>query len=60
MHNEQNRIEELRQDARAHLRRGEYERALAIYDEALSLATDDEARELISINKADALIMLER
>jgi tetratricopeptide (TPR) repeat protein len=61
MHNEQqNRIEELRQDARAQLRRGEYEQALGIYDEALALAADEETRELLSINKADALIMLER
>lgn len=61
MHNEQqNRVEELRHEARVLLRRGEYEQALGLYDEASSLATDDETRELISINKADALIALER
>ncbi|MEO8382886.1 MAG: tetratricopeptide repeat protein [Acidobacteriota bacterium] len=65
MHNEQQdrlqmRIEELRQEARARLRRGDYEQALEVYDEALTLAEDEETRELISINKADAMIALER
>jgi tetratricopeptide (TPR) repeat protein len=55
-----NRIEELRQEARARLRRGDYEQALEVYDEALALADDEETRELISINKADAMIALER
>jgi tetratricopeptide (TPR) repeat protein len=57
---QQNRIEELRQEARARLRRGDYEQALEVYDEALLLADDDETRELITINKADAMIALER
>jgi tetratricopeptide (TPR) repeat protein len=56
----QNRIEELRQEARARLRSGDYEQALEVYDEALALAGDDETRELITINKADAMIALER
>ena len=56
----QERIEALRQEARARLRRGDYEQALEVYDEALSLAGDDETRELITINKADAMIALER
>lgn len=56
----QNRIEELRHEARARLRQGDYEQALEVYDEALALAGDDETRELISINKADAMIALER
>lgn len=60
MHNEQNRIEELRHDARLLLRRGEYEQALDVYDQALALADDEETRELITINKADAMIALER
>ena len=55
-----NRIEELRQEARARLRQGDYEQALEVYDEALALAEDDETRELVSINKADAMIALER
>lgn len=60
MLSELNRIEELRQEARARLRRGDYEQALEVYDEALALAEDDETRELITINKADAMISLER
>jgi tetratricopeptide (TPR) repeat protein len=55
-----NRIEELREQARACLRRGEYEDALVLYDEALILATDDDVRELVRINKADAMIAIER
>ena len=65
MHNDQHdlrqsRIEELRHEARTLLRRGDYEQALTVYDDALALALDDETRELISINKADAMIALER
>jgi tetratricopeptide (TPR) repeat protein len=56
----QERIEALRQEARARLRRGDYEQALEVYDEALALAGDEETRELITINKADAMIALER
>jgi tetratricopeptide (TPR) repeat protein len=55
-----NRIEELREQARACLRRGDNEDALLLYDEALTLATDDDIRELVRINKADAMIALER
>ena len=55
-----NRIEELREQARACLRRGEYEDALVLYDEALTLAADDDVRELVRINKADAMIAIER
>jgi tetratricopeptide (TPR) repeat protein len=57
---EMTRIEELREQARACLRRGEYEDALVLYDEALTLATDDDVRELVRINKADAMIAIER
>jgi tetratricopeptide (TPR) repeat protein len=63
MLNVESRIEELRQEARARLRRGDYEQALEVYDEALALAgelPDDETRELVTINKADAMIALER
>jgi len=55
-----NRIEELRQQALAKVRSEEFDDALAIYDDALALATDEEVRELITIHKADALIALER
>lgn len=54
------RVEELRQSALSCVRLGDYEQALDIYDEALELATDEDARELLTINKADALIALER
>lgn len=54
------RIEELRQDALAKVRSEEYDEALALYDEALALATDEEVRELLTINKGHALIAAER
>jgi tetratricopeptide (TPR) repeat protein len=54
------RIEKLRQSALAHVRAGEYEDALPLYDQALAFSPDDEVRELITINKADAMIALER
>jgi tetratricopeptide (TPR) repeat protein len=55
------RAEALRQEALAKVRSEEFDEALALYDEALALtADDDEARELITINKADALIAIER
>lgn len=54
------RVEELRQTALAKFRAGELEEAVDIYDRALSIAEDDETRELITINKADAMIALER
>ncbi len=54
------RIEDLRQDALAKVRAEEFDDALAVYDEALTLATDEEVRELITINKGHALIAAER
>jgi tetratricopeptide (TPR) repeat protein len=54
------RVEELRQDALAKVREEEFDDALAMYDEALTLATDEEVRELITINKGHALIAAER
>ncbi len=54
------RVEELRQDALAKVRSEEYDDALAMYDEALALATDEEVRELLTINKGHALIAAER
>jgi tetratricopeptide (TPR) repeat protein len=54
------RAEELRRDALSKVRSGEVDDALALYDSALSLAEDEETRELIVINKADAMIAIER
>ena len=54
------RAEEVRRAALAKVRAGEIEPALALYDEALRHATDDETRELITINKADAMIAIDR
>jgi len=54
------RAEELRQAAAAKVRAGQLEEALAAYDVALDAADDEELRELITVNKADALIALER
>jgi tetratricopeptide (TPR) repeat protein len=54
------RIEELRQTGLAKVREGALEEALGFYDDALAIADDETARELIVINKADALIALER
>ena len=53
-------VERLRQTALAKVRAGALDDALTTYDAALALATDDEVRELITINKADAMIALER
>lgn len=54
------RIEELRQQALEKVRSDEFDEALALYDEALALATDEEVRELLTINKGNALIAAER
>ena len=53
-------MEDLRQAGLAAVREHEFEAALAHYDAALALATDDESTDLVTINKADALIALER
>jgi tetratricopeptide (TPR) repeat protein len=54
------RVEELRQIALAKHRGGALEEALLAYDEALTAGADDEQRELITINKADVLIEMQR
>ena len=54
------RVEELRQTALGRVRTGDYDEALGLYDQALALASDEEIRELLTINKADAMIALER
>src|SRR5687768_8089510 len=55
-----NQAEELRLKALAAVREGDYQAALDVYDEALGLTSDEDHRELITINKADAMIALER
>jgi tetratricopeptide (TPR) repeat protein len=55
-----NRIEQLRQAAIAKDRVEQFDEALALFDEALSLASDEETRELITINKAHAMIGAQR
>jgi tetratricopeptide (TPR) repeat protein len=55
-----NTVETLRQAALAKVRNEEYDAALALYDQAFAQASDEESRELITINKADALIAMER
>src|SRR5882672_5333077 len=55
-----NTAEELRQAALAKVRSGALEEALDLYDAARAVATDDNVRELLTINKADALIALDR
>jgi tetratricopeptide (TPR) repeat protein len=54
------RAEEVRREALSKVRSGEIEDALALYETALALAVDEETRELIVINKADAMIAIER
>lgn len=56
----QMRAEELRQAGLARVREHQLDEAIGCYDQALAVATDEEARELITINKADALITLEK
>jgi len=55
-----NRIGELRQQALEQVRSENFDEALALYDEALGLAEDEEVRELLTINKGHALIAAER
>jgi tetratricopeptide (TPR) repeat protein len=52
--------EELRQLGFAKARSEEFDEAIALYDHALSVVADEELRELITINKADAMIAIER
>jgi tetratricopeptide (TPR) repeat protein len=54
------KAEELRQSGLAKVREGALDQAIGFYDEALALVDDETARELITINKADAMIALER
>ena len=54
------RAEQLRQQGLARVREDRLDEALELYDRALSIATDEDARELITINKADLLIAMQR
>jgi tetratricopeptide (TPR) repeat protein len=60
MMNNGTHVEALRQRGLAAMREGDLEQSLALFEEALSLAQDDETRELVSINKASVLISLDR
>lgn len=53
------RVEEIRQAALARVRENALEDAIALLDEALALADDDETLELLTINKAYVLIEME-
>jgi tetratricopeptide (TPR) repeat protein len=54
------RAESLRKEALNRVRSEKYDEAIELYDLALSLANDEELRELLSINKAHALIAMGR
>jgi tetratricopeptide (TPR) repeat protein len=53
------RVEEIRQAALARVRENALEDAIALFDEAIGLADDEEALELLTINKAGVLIQME-
>ena len=55
---EEVRTEELRKAGLEKVRSEEYAAAIALYDEALSICTDEDQTELLTINKADAMIAL--
>src|SRR4051794_33516677 len=55
-----NRVEELRNAAIAKHRTEQFDEALVLFDEALALTEDEETRELITINKAHAMIGAQR
>ncbi|MBI2214279.1 MAG: tetratricopeptide repeat protein [Acidobacteria bacterium] len=53
------KVEEIRQAAWARVRENALEDAIALFDQALAIADDDEAIELLTINKAGILIQME-
>lgn len=53
-------IEELRQAGLARIRANRIEESLGFFDEALALGPDEELAELLTINKAGAMISLEK
>lgn len=50
----------LRQQGLDAMWQGRFDDAIASYDEAIAIAADDDVRELITINKAEALLASER
>lgn len=54
------KIEELRQTGLAKIRANQIEESLGFFEEALALGPDEELAELLTINKAGALISLEK
>ena len=54
------RAERLRQTALGRVRQNQLESALELYDEALLAAESEELRELITINKGDLLIAMQK
>lgn len=52
--------EELRLEGMARIRANELEASLPLFDQAMELAESEELRELITINKAGALIWMEK
>lgn len=54
------RIEELRQAGLAKIRANRIEESLGFFDDALALGPDEELAELLTINKAGAMISLEQ
>ncbi|MBV8516354.1 MAG: tetratricopeptide repeat protein [Acidobacteria bacterium] len=59
MQNEQH-AERLRQRGLALVRSEQYDDAITLYDEAMLVVESEELRELLTINKADAMIAIER
>jgi len=53
------RAEEIRQAAWARVRENALEEAIALFDQALAVAGDDEMSELLTINKAGVMIQME-
>lgn len=53
------RVEEIRQAALTRVRENALEDAIALFDEAIGIADDEETLELLTINKAGVLIQME-
>lgn len=55
-----NSAEELRRAGLEAMRSADYDRSIDLFDQAFAAAKDDDARELITINKAGVLISIEK